>query len=69
MSAPDPDAILRRQPFAGTRLARIEPLDAENAHSGTAFRATGADGTIVEVHSGIVDESELHAMIDEHLAP
>jgi hypothetical protein len=43
--APDPDAILREQPFAPrVTLVRIEPLSETEAHSGRAFLASAADG-------------------------
>lgn len=42
---PDPDAVLREQPFAPrVTLVRIEPLSESGAHSGSAFQATDAEG-------------------------
>jgi hypothetical protein len=44
-AAPDPEAILREQPFAPrVTLARIEPLAETGAHSGRAFLASASDG-------------------------
>jgi hypothetical protein len=43
--SPDPEAILREQPFAPqVTLARIEPLAEAEAHSGRAFLASDAQG-------------------------
>ena len=42
---PDPDAILREQPFAEIALlSQVEPLAGEEAHSGRAFLAIADDG-------------------------